>query len=309
MLADRPPMGVFVGLTTLDLLQVVDEPVAPNVKLQATECLLAAGGPAANAAVAFGALGGKAQLLSSLGGGPLAAVARNDLYVHGVEVIDWSADATTDKLPLSSAAVYSRTGERCVISMNAEDQGGFTGTPEASKSAKVVLVDGHYAGRSLEVIDGLLMGVPIIMDAGSWKVPAEPLLHRAAAVVCSANFQPPGTNCEDVTRYLVDLGVRFAAVSRGDSDVTWRTADDMGTVRPPKVRVVDTLGAGDVLHGAFAYFVARQLAGDYDVPLSAWVESLESAIAVASFSCQFSGTRAWISEISKRSTVGTSRTW
>jgi len=57
------PSGIFVGLTTLDVVQFVDGMPSSNRKTTARESWLAAGGPAAVAAVAFSALGGSATLV------------------------------------------------------------------------------------------------------------------------------------------------------------------------------------------------------------------------------------------------------
>lgn len=51
------PDGLFVGLCTLDVIQLVDHVPAPDEKLTAREQTVAAGGPAANAAVTFAYLG------------------------------------------------------------------------------------------------------------------------------------------------------------------------------------------------------------------------------------------------------------
>jgi sugar/nucleoside kinase (ribokinase family) len=70
--------GLFVGLTTMDLIQRVDHHPGVNEKVVAQRSDLAAGGPAAIAAVTFSALGGRSVLLSSKPGGdkaPQAAAA------------------------------------------------------------------------------------------------------------------------------------------------------------------------------------------------------------------------------------------
>ena len=52
------PVGVFVGLTVLDVVHRVTALPGRNEKITALSQFLAAGGPAANAAVIFAALGG-----------------------------------------------------------------------------------------------------------------------------------------------------------------------------------------------------------------------------------------------------------
>ena len=62
--------GLFVGLTTLDCIYQVSRLPASDEKMVAEACLLVAGGPATNAAIAFAALGNRATLVAALGQHP-----------------------------------------------------------------------------------------------------------------------------------------------------------------------------------------------------------------------------------------------
>ncbi|MBB2923065.1 PfkB family carbohydrate kinase [Cellulomonas cellasea] len=90
------------------------------------------------------------------------------------------------------------------------------------------------------------------------------------------------------------LGPAFVARSAGPGPVRFRLRvagapdPEVGTVEPPVVPrgdVVDTLGAGDVLHGAFA----EQLARGVDP-----VTALTAATRVASLSVRARGARGWV---------------
>lgn len=63
--ATRRVRGLFAGLATLDIVSHVDRAPGPDEKVTATWQLVAAGGPALNAAVTFAALGGHALLLTA----------------------------------------------------------------------------------------------------------------------------------------------------------------------------------------------------------------------------------------------------
>ena len=52
--SDRERRGLFVGLVTLDVVYLTDHPPTRNQKIVASDYTVAAGGPATNAAVAFG---------------------------------------------------------------------------------------------------------------------------------------------------------------------------------------------------------------------------------------------------------------
>ena len=63
--------GIFVGLSTIDLIYTVDEFPSANAKAVARSQAILAGGPATNAAITFSHLGGEATLVSPLAGMPL----------------------------------------------------------------------------------------------------------------------------------------------------------------------------------------------------------------------------------------------
>jgi sugar/nucleoside kinase (ribokinase family) len=58
----------------------------------------------------------------------------------------------------------------------------------------------------------------------------------------------------------------------------------------PHAKVVDTLGAGDVFHGACAFAIAMVDKLDE----TAFVDALQKAAAMAASSCESFGTRSWM---------------
>ncbi len=57
--SERRPVGLFVGLATLDVIHRIAEPPAVNEKITASGQFVSAGGPAANAAVTFAVSAGR----------------------------------------------------------------------------------------------------------------------------------------------------------------------------------------------------------------------------------------------------------
>src|SRR5665647_645762 len=120
--AARPPSVVLTcGLATLDVVQTVDHVPAPDEKLVATDLVVAAGGPAATAAVTCSTLGIPARLLSRIGDGPLASIVAADLREAGVDVVDVGGPSLSP--PVSTVLVTRGTGERAVVSVNATASG------------------------------------------------------------------------------------------------------------------------------------------------------------------------------------------
>ena len=68
--------GLFAGLTTLDVIHALDHVPDPTVKVTSTDHVMAAGGPATNAAIAFAALERAAERLRPSTGAAGAGNAR-----------------------------------------------------------------------------------------------------------------------------------------------------------------------------------------------------------------------------------------
>ncbi|MFD7391589.1 PfkB family carbohydrate kinase [Streptomyces sp. NPDC059852] len=288
------PRGLFVGLCTLDVVQLVDRVPAPDEKLTARDQLVVAGGPAANAAVAFAHLGGAARLLTAVGSHPLGETVRTDLDRAGVAVIDLAAGR--DEPPaVSSVLVTAGTGERAVASTNARAH-RLAPPPDLGAlvaACDIVQFDGHHPALALATARAArAAGRRTVLDGGSWKPGTEDLLPYIDVAVCSASFRPPGA-AGDTLRFLRDQGVTWAAVSHGPRPLVWAGPDGGGTVEVPEVPVVDTLGAGDVLHGALTHALARNAA-----PTGAdFAGALRTAATLAARSCTSFGTRAWMREV------------
>jgi sugar/nucleoside kinase (ribokinase family) len=294
------PHGFFAGLATLDTAYRVAALPGANSKVVALGQELAAGGPAAGAAVTFAALGGSARLLTALGGHVLARYAASELARCGVEVRDATPQATSAPA-VSSVYVVDGTGERSVVSVNATGVAARVPADVASAAAgaRVVLIDGHHLDLALAAARaGVERGVPVVLDGGSWKDGLEAVLPLVDVAVCSADFRTPGaaTAVESVAA-LRRRGVPAVAVTRGAAPVWWWSESGSGEVPAVKVAARDTLGAGDAFHGAFCY--AMSAASGIPLP-----RALAFAAEVAAVRCRVAGLRAWLSEPALRDLAG-----
>ena len=269
---------VAVGLCTVDLVQRVADLPSPGQKVQSESVEVAAGGPAANAAVAVAALGGQVRLSTVLGAHPLARLAAEDLSACGVELADVLPDRTAPPA-VSAVSVRTSDGERTVVSHNAS---GVSAPPAVDLSdADVLLLDGHHPEPALAAARAARSrGIPVVLDAGSWKPVLTELLSFVDVCACSAAFE---------SRVPLDNPVVIR--TNGPDPVTWQAGTARGEVPVPPAEVRDTVGAGDVWHGAFALALARlgRVPGAADVP--ALVEYANRAAAVR---IRYEGARAWV---------------
>lgn len=289
--AHRRSKGLFVGLATVDLTYPVDGIPRRNQKISVPRQHIAAGGPATNAAITYGCLGGAATLVTSIGKHPLAAIIRGDLSRSSVALHDLER-GQTEAPPISSILVTRDTGERAVVSANAAifcpKAAEFD--PTWLRGVSIVQVDGHYMPLCLQVARlAHARRIPVVLDSGSWKPGMAGLLRLVDVVICSDDFRPPSCrNRRDVFEFLAAKGIRQVAITRGAAPIEFVDGGTRGRIAIKKIRPVDTLGAGDIFHGAFCHYACR---GDLSFP-----EALAAAGRVAAFSCRYLGTRAWMDD-------------
>lgn len=279
--------GLFVGLTTLDLIYLSDHYPQENQKVVAQDYLTVAGGPATNAAVAFSYFGNHSQLLTVLGQHPLSQLIRADLANYPIQILDLIPEKS-DSPPVSSIIVTAATGKRSVISINAlKSPGKRSQIPEDILSdLDILLIDGHQIEVSLALAEiAKNRKIPIAIDGGSWKPGFEQILPYVDYAICSANFYPPQCrNSQDVFNFLQNRGIAHIAITQGEQPIQYLNRSQISTIPIPAIQVTDTLGAGDIFHGAFCHYILQE-----DFPTA-----LSQAAQIASKSCQFFGTRSWL---------------
>ncbi len=274
--------GLFVGLVTLDLIYLADAPPRSNQKIVAQETTIAAGGPATNAAIAFQHLGNAATLIGAIGSHPICHLIEADLQTCGVHTVDLDPPKT-ESPPVSSIVVTKSTGDRAVVSLNAvrSQIDSDCISPNVLDHVDIVLIDGHQMAIGVAIAKMARdRNIPVVIDAGSWKPGFETVFPWVDYAICSANFHPPTD--QTVFSYLQDFGILHIAVTQGKNAIELPDCK----IKVPQVPVVDTLGAGDIFHGAFCHFIFEH----------SFTTALSKAANVAAHSCQFFGTREWMKQ-------------
>ncbi|NEQ71226.1 MAG: sugar kinase [Symploca sp. SIO2D2] len=279
--------GLFVGMVTLDLVYLTDQLPSSNQKIVASDYTVAAGGPATNAAVTFSYLGNPATIVGVVGNHPITELIRKDLATYRVGIVD--LDSTIpEPPPVSSIMVTQGSGDRAVISLNATRiQVGSDQLPlDILSGIDVIMIDGHQmaVGQAIAQL-AKSKKIAVVIDGGSWKPGFDSVLPFVDYAICSANFYPPGcNNTDEVISYLTAAGIPHIAITQGDKPIRYYSLGESGELPIPPITTVDTLGAGDVFHGAFCHYILEEN----------FTSALIAATKVASRSCQFFGTRQWM---------------
>lgn len=269
-----------VGLATVDLVYEVPAIPGADEKAQATGLTIAAGGPAANAAVTAAALGADVTLVTAVGAHPLGVLVRDELRDRGIDLVDVDP-GNPGPPPVSSVIVRGSTGERTIVSRNAGDRAVRVpgkGLPDAG----LTLVDGHHPALAVVAARAARR---LLVDAGSWRPVFREIFPYAEVVACSAAFRHPDASVPGDAATASAIRAPHVAVTHGAGPVSWFSAGASGQVRVPPVPAVDTAGAGDAFHGALAV----ALADGEELTVA-----LASAVRVAGVRVVHHGPRAWL---------------
>lgn len=278
--------GLFLGLSTVDIQYLLPTYPAANSKHKTEPTVIDIGGPALNAAATFVHLGGGADFYTVLGQHALRGFMEERLATAGLRTIDLAPES--QHLPtVASVWTSADTGDRTIVTNRRQDGPlALSLLPDSldPTSIQILLLDGFHLAAAIALAQrGKQVGIPVVLDGGSWKPGMEQLLPFVDLAICSADFVVPGGG--PIWEYCQGLGVEKLAITHGGDAIEWWEATDQGMLSVPAVEVVDTLGAGDVFHGAFCYFYGQE---------KNFQESLRQAAIIASQSCTQLGARSWM---------------
>jgi len=255
------PRILCLGQAVQDFVFELEHIPRSPEKYQARALDLVGGGPAATAAVAIGRLGGKASLAARVGNDAVGRIIREELTGYGVDCSPMSV--TQGCQSSASAVISSDDGERLIV--NFLDPNLPQALPAAVlavlQTADAVLTDTRWPAAARELLGAArALGIPAILDADI-PVPADPAFLAAAThVAFSAGGLRQFTGEDDLSQSLREAARSTSAwccVTDGAAGVLVHADEGILHVPGFEVPVADTLGAGDVWHGAFAFELGR----------------------------------------------------
>ncbi len=282
---------VCVGHTALDRVFRVPSWPATSAKIKAHSYRETGGGMAANAAAAIAQLGGAVEFWGPAGDDRIADLMSAELQRLGVDTGGLQRIAGCESS--HSAILVDDRGERLIIGIRGKalESSGDWLPIERVEFATAVLADVRWpAGARRVMVAAREWGVPTILDA---DVAEPPTLHELVGLADYAVFSEQGLEAfagradHHALEQALASGARIAVVTRGSEGIDW-----IAGAAPPIVRhmpahpidsVVDTTGAGDVFHGAFALAIAEAQ------PLEL---ALRFGIIAASLKCTREGARS-----------------
>ena len=183
-----------------------------------------------------------------------------------------------------SAVLVKPDGKRALINYKGQTQAlpansiDFTGI-----QPKAILFDGHEPHISLILLEEIAnRPIPTVLDAGSVHAGTLALMHKVDYLVCSEKFAGQYAGSENVALTRLAERSPVVVVTLGERGLIWKRGAETGSLPAPPVTAIDTTGAGDAFHGAFAAAVAAEIP---------WHEVLRLASAAGALCCTKLGAR------------------
>jgi sugar/nucleoside kinase (ribokinase family) len=261
----RPRRILCTGIAVLDEVFRVADFARGEVKTRASEFLSVSGGNAANAAFATARLGAPTRFVGPLGG-PAGEDPNGDRFLaHFARAgIDCSACPRMPGLatPISAICI-DRHGERAIVHYRDARllQARSINPAAVVADIDVVVADNRFPDFVLPICAAARdRGIPVVLDADEPEYKSIELLKVCSHIIFSAEGLRAIAAVHDLAAALVQvrpLTDAFLAVTDGANDALWLDGATPQNSSVFKVDVVDTLGAGDVFHGAFAVMLAE----------------------------------------------------
>ena len=239
---------LVVGISVIDYVHRMDALPSGGAKFRSHGFERIGGGCGASAAVGAARLGGDVTLMTRLGADPPGDELAAMLEARGLTL----ALSRGGRQSLSSVMIDAR-GERMIVNYPGED---LPCDPPPLPDFDGVNVDCRWP----EAAEAALRAArdrdrPAVLDGERFT--PEPLARLASHVIFSVQGLRNFAGTEDLDAGLAVAASRLpgrVAYTDGPRGVVWH---DGPRVPAPQVAAVDTLGAGDLWHGAFALALAR----------------------------------------------------
>lgn len=268
-----------VGHASFDQVFTVPHHPLPDEKLFAESLALCGGGPAANAAVQGARLGVRTGFSGYLGNDVFGEAHLKELEASGVDIRGVIRGASPT--PLSTVLVKPG-GARSLVNFKGETRAQPLGAVDyAEMEARVLLFDGHEPCLSESLLPRT---APKVLDAGSLHAGTLRLMGAVDHLVASEKFAREWLGRDDPSAALQGLSALapVVVITLGAQGLIWRREGAQGRLNAPRVEALDTTGAGDAFHGAYAAGLALGLP---------WGELLRMASVAGAACCEVLGAR------------------
>jgi sugar/nucleoside kinase (ribokinase family) len=280
---------LVIGRSCLDIIAVVNQFPRENQKLPLEFRLTEGGGQGGTASCCISRLGGRVAYVAKLGDDDEGTLCLKRLEDFGVAT-DLVEIVKGGQTPVAYVFITADSGARSIIyERNRLPKLEINATLEQLiRHTGVVLLDPEvtYLGGQLKKLAG--NKVKVIYDSERWREGIEDIMDTADYFIPSSEFLAAAELQVDEFSFNQKINKLNGMVSgnlivtHGEKGAYYITDGSLYHVAAPEVIAVDTVGAGDNFHAAFALALSR----DFDLH-----QAVKLSVAVASLSCREYGGR------------------
>ncbi len=243
---------LVTGVTVLDFIFHLDTMPKTFEKYRTKKAFISGGGNAANASVAISRLGGKPYLASRIGDDKLSKILINDLKKENVNLKFLKVFA---KNKSSFSSVYlNESGERQVVNFADSNMPRSCNWIKNLPKFDAYLTDAKwFEGALFTLKNAKINNAPGIIDIEE-KVDIT-LIKNASHITFSLNGLKKNTstyNIKNAFKKIRNMTSSWICVTDGENGVYFLEQNEIINLKVRNINAKDTLGAGDVWHGAFA---------------------------------------------------------
>ena len=255
------PVVLCAGIAVEDFILKVERFPQPGEKAQASALIATPGGCAANAAMAVARLGGVARFAGPIGTDEasvrfLDGLRRTGVDARGVERVEGGSISV-------SGIFIDATGEKLVATRRGELLAQTRPRDAAALVADVdiVMADNRFPDFVQPILQAAVQrGIPAVLDGDRATTPDDTLFAIASHIIFSSEALRATTGVGDLAaalKVIAKVAPGFLAVTNGPEAILWLEDGEARRMAVFPVTAVDTLGAGDTFHGAFALALAE----------------------------------------------------
>lgn len=254
---------VGIGANVFDTLIEIPSFPAEDTKMRSKTVTPCGGGPCATGLVAAAKLGAECAYIGNLAKDSGGEFLKADFEKYNVSTqytAAFEGCASFSSYILINGQNASRTcvfhkGSVPALSLN-------DGQKEAVGAAEILMVDGNELDAAVEAAQlARKNGVKTLYDAGGLYDGVERLLPYADILIPSEEFALGHTraeNAQDAAYKLMEMySPEVIVITQGKKGGIMLSGGKIKSYPSFEVKAVDTNGAGDVFHGAFAFGLTR----------------------------------------------------
>lgn len=272
-----------IGQSAYDITVMIEQFPIENRKYSTETLLECGGGPAGNAAYLLGKWGMDCAYAGILGDDSYGNKLKKEYKDIGVDLKYLVVDDNS-VTPVSIIIANKSNGSRTLFN-HSKNNSKLKVVFDEKDEPEIILVDGHELDASIEAIRKYPKAKSIL-DAGCYKANNIKLAKLVDYLVCSEDFARDFSEVESLYseeniklafRKLEELNKNNVIITIGENGCLYKENGKVVNQATYKVDAIDTTGAGDIFHGAFAYCITK----DYDMKEVLKISSIAAALSVS----------------------------